>query len=43
MEWILDLSSSPAFNYSFSFTAIVWSVTIGVVIGAKLLKEAYRR
>ncbi|MGD9718164.1 MAG: hypothetical protein AB7U24_02900 [Sulfurimonadaceae bacterium] len=43
MDWILPLTSSPAFNFSFSFTALVWISIIGVVIGAKVLKEAFRR
>jgi len=43
MPWVLDMTSSPAFNFAFSFTAIVWSWIIGVIIGVKVLKEAFRR
>lgn len=43
MDWVLPLTSSPAFNYTFSFTALVWASLIGVIIGVKILKEAFRR
>jgi len=43
MGWMLDLTSSPAFNFGFSFTAIVWAWMVGAIIGVKILKEAFRR
>ncbi len=43
MGWMLDLTSSPAFNFAFSFTAIIWAWIVGVIIAVKVLKEAFRR
>ena len=43
MWWVLDLSTSPAFNFGFTYIAWIWLALIGVLIGAKILKEAFRR
>ncbi len=43
MDWILSISSSPAFNFGFSFTAVIWAWIIGAIVGVKLIKEAFRR
>jgi len=43
MPWILELTSSPSFNFVFSFSTFTWIPIIGVVIGVKILKEAFRR
>lgn len=43
MDWVLNLTSSPSFNFGFSFTTYVWITLIGVIIVIKIIKEAVRR
>ncbi len=43
LYWVLNISTSPAFNFTFSYTIWIWFVLVGVIVGVKILKEAFRR
>ncbi len=43
MTWIIELSSSPAFNFAFSFATYAFIPIIGVIVILKVIKEGFRR
>lgn len=43
MGWVLEFSSSPAFNFTFTYTIFTFIPILGVIVGVKVIKEAFRR
>jgi len=43
MGWVLEMTSSPAFNFTFSFSLFVFIPIVGVIIVLKVIKEGFRR
>lgn len=43
MDWILEMTTSQSYNFVFTFGVFTFLPILGVIIGVKLLKEAFRR
>lgn len=43
MWWVLDFTTSPAFNFTFTYFTFVWFTLIGIIAAVKVIKEAFRR